>query len=233
MGRGAARLYQLMAMLKYTFLLLLTVITAYAEPLVTPFNQPENFPLTFRLVLPKEAAVISHKQKNNFDTITARMSDDRRGGMVVEAVDAIGKQVWKRDFGHNLSAVPGCSVSISFHPQIKALIVSYEGYKWDHQHTLLFVDKMASTYTIREYSEAAPEIDSFLKKQPGYQADSKYWIHPTKFSGHEIVFSCIPLTPLQSTLPHPLDQEHPWYDITASMDKDFKITPVAAEVSKE
>lgn len=147
--------------------------------------------------------------------------------------DATGQQVWKRDFGYNLSAAPGCSVSLSFHPQGKVLIVSYVGYKSSHQHTLLFVDKTAFMYTIREYSEAAQEIESFLKKQPGYQAHSKYWIYPTKFSGHEIVFSCIPLTPHQSNLPHPFDQEHPWYDITASVDKDFKIAPVAAKISKE
>lgn len=218
-------------MLRLTFLLFLTAITACAEPLITPFKQPESFPLTFRLRLPKHAAVISHEQTNHADTITAHMSDDRDGGMIVEAVDSAGKQVWRRDFGYNLSAAPGCSVSISFHPHLNALIVSFEGYKWDHTHALLFVEKTTSACTIREYPETAPEIAAFLQKQPGYNDSYKYWIYPAKFAGHQVVFCGIPLEQPERQNPHPLAQEVRWFDITASIDKDFKIAAIEAKPS--
>jgi hypothetical protein len=215
-----------------TLLSCLIAGTAFAQTVSLPFKKPENFPVTFNLVLPKKnSTVVSHEQVGGFDTITARLDDDREGGFVVEAVDMSGKRLWRRDFGYNFSGVPGCSVAVSFHPKVNAVIVGYHGYKWDHNHILLFVTKTPSGYRIAEYSGEAPEIFQFLKVQPGYSEKHKYWIYPFKFVEDQIVFECTPLSPLELNSPHPLDQEVRWFDMTAPIDENFKITPTDAKPS--
>jgi hypothetical protein len=217
---------------RHLLLLWLIAGAACAETVAIPFKQPDNFPLTFRLVLPKEdSTIVSHKHDNGFDTITARIDDDRNGGLTVESVDASGKRVWHHDFGYNASAAPGCSASISFHPKLNAVIVSYGGYKWDHDHKLLFVEKTVSAYKVREYSTDAPEILPFLKKQIGYSTVHKYWIHPVRFVESRVVFACIPLDPPERQSVHPLTQDVQWFDVTASIEPDFKIFPSDANPS--
>ena len=218
-------------MFRQTLVLLPTAITACAEPLVIPFSQPENFPLSFRLLLPRLSTVVSHEQTHTLDTIVAKIDDDRGEGMVVEAVDTTGKPVWRRDFGYNLSAAPGCSISISFHPQVSALIVSYHGYKWDLTHHLLFLHKTTTGHKIREYPSESPDILPFLKKQSGYDEEYQYWIYPSRFSGDHVIFSCIPQERPESGLPHPLAQDRRWFDITTSLSNDFKLIPITATVS--
>lgn len=215
-----------------TFLMLLglATVTACAETTVIPSKQPEKFPLNFRLALPKEdSAVVSHKQEDGAEVITARLEDDRKGKMVVEAVDSAGKRVWHHDFGYNFSAAPGCSVSVQFHPDLMAVIVSYHGYKWDNAYKLLFVEKHASGHVIREYPKDAQEIRAYIEKLPDFSKGFKYWIHPQKFVGQGLEFECIPLTPPDSNAPHPLAQDGRWFNVKASLDKDFLIVPTGSE----
>ena len=219
-------------MKKFLALFCLIAGVASAEMTVVPFKQPEKFPLNFRLVLPKEdSTVVSHKPEDGFDKITVRRDDDRGSGMLVEAVDAAGKRLWHHDFGYNASATPGCSVSVSFHPDLMAVIVSYDGYKWDHSRKLLFVEKSTSGYAIREYSEDAPEIQTYIEKLPNYSKGFKYWIHPSKFVDRSVEFECIPGNPPERQSVHPFAQDARWFNVTASLDHDFKIIPNAVKGS--
>ncbi|MBK1884796.1 hypothetical protein JIN85_20470 [Luteolibacter pohnpeiensis] len=221
-------------MLKQTLILLLSAVSASADPLITQFKQPDSFPLSFRLSLPQHSTVISHVQTDTHDTITAKIDDDRGECMVVEAIDGAGKCIWSRDFGYDMSANPGgCSAALSFHPEVSALIVSYHGYKSNHAHSLLFLDKSKTEYKVREYASEAPDIIPFLKKQQGYEDDYKYWICPSRFSGNNVIFSCIPLERPESGFPHPLAQGLRWFDITASLSEDFKLTPISATISHQ
>jgi hypothetical protein len=213
------------------FLLLLILTTsASAETVAIPFTQPEGFPLSFRLLVPKQdSAIVSHKKENGADTITARITDDKGGGLIVEALDAESKRVWISDFGYNLSAVPGCSVSVAFHPKLSALIVSYQGYKWDHSHKLLFVKKEESGHVVSEYSPKAPEIASFIKKQDGYSSDHKYHIYPYKFEQERVVFECVPAELPERKAERPFAQDVPWFHVTASISPVFVVAPTHVE----
>lgn len=197
---------------------------------MVPFKQPEKFPLSFRLVLPKEdSTVVSHEQKDGADVITARLGVEGDQTMLIEAVDVAGKRVWHQGFFYNHSAAAGCSVSVQFHPDLRAVIVSCHRYKWDHFSTLLFIEKSALGHVIREYPEDAPEIRAYIEKLPDYSKGFKYWIYPQKFEGQGLEFSCIPLTPPESDAPHPLAQDARWFNVKASLDKDFLVVPTGSE----
>ena len=214
-------------------LLLLSPGDAGAETYGVPFKQPEKFPLRINLLLPKQGStLLSHEQKEDGDTITARIEEgDELTGMLVEAVDVHNRRLWQHDFGYNASAVPGCAVSVSFHPQLAALIVTYQGYKWDHAHKLLLLEKIGATCKVREYSKDAPDIVPFLKKQPGFSSEYTYWVYPERFAGTDLVFSCIPLALPDRQTAHPLAQEQSWFEINAAMNSEFKITPLHAKAS--
>ncbi len=208
----------------------LTVTVECAETTTIPFKHPDNFPVQFRLVLPPpDSKLISHREENGLDVITAHLDGESEEGLLVEAIDTSGQRVWHHDFGYNLSATPGCTVSISFHPTALVALVTYSGYKSDQHSKLLFIEKTASACKIREFPAEAPELISYLKKQPDYSSKHRYWIHPTRFIGSRVEFTCIPLSPPEKQAPHPLDQETQWFAITASIETDFKIVPLEAK----
>lgn len=221
-----------MKKMQCTCLWLAAASVTWADTTTIPFQQPADFPVALRLALPKEDAVlVSHAFAKGVDTIVARLDDNEKEGLAVEAVDADGKRIWHYDFGYNLSAAPGCAVSASFHPSNKALILSYHGYKWDWHCKLLFLEKKGDAFELREYSVEAPDILSYIKKHPGYSSKHTYSIQPVKFDGSRIIFSCIPGEPPESNLPHPLAQDMRWFDVTAELEDDFKITPIEIKIS--
>jgi hypothetical protein len=205
------------------FVIALISPSLHAGELRTAFRHPADFPLHFVLVIPeKESRIISQKTEGGTETITAFMEDAAQGGMKVEAIDSAGRKVWQHDFGYNYSATPGCSVSISHHPHLPALILGYRGHKWDSQAKLLFIGTDGGHAWVRAYDEKAPEIDAFLRAQPGYSPQRRHSILPVRFSGNDILFECIPGS--TGNDPHPLDQELPWYEITVAMDARFHLT---------
>ncbi|MAS96830.1 MAG: hypothetical protein CMO55_26870 [Verrucomicrobiales bacterium] len=209
------------------FFLIIFTLSANADTVAIPFSQPKEFPLSFRLSIPKEDSVIvSHTKENRTDTITVRLIDDRAGGLAVEALNADAERVWLHDFGYNLSATNGCSVSITFHPTVSAVIISYRGYKWDHAHKLFFAKKEGAAHVLSECSTKAPEIASFLEKQEGYSSKHKYRISPYKFENNRVVFECIPLELPERSSVHPFAQDVPSFHVTASISPDFEIVPI-------
>lgn len=210
-------------------ILLLATIPLHAGETQTPFRHPYGFPVKMRLVLPdKDADIISHRTQDGWDTITARLENDRSGGMQVEAVDPSGKEVWRHDFGYDASAAPGCRVSISHHPRLSAVIVKFEGHKWNWHTKLLFIKSSATGPLVREYEADGQVLSAFLKKQPGYSPRHRYAISPARFSGNDIVFSCTPGTVADDA--HPLAQDLPWFEIKAGIDANFGVSPISAAV---
>jgi len=200
-----------------------------AEPLTLLFDTPKTIPVSINLVLPGgDGTILSHEKTEEGDSAVARIGEDGGIGMLVEITDIHGKKIWHHDFGYNDSAAPGCRVTVSCHPKLPVILVHYYGYKWDHDHRLLFIETNGSGAAVREYLASSTDVLPILKRQKECAPDYDYWIHPARFIGDQITFACIPLQKEEKQPAHPLAQDQQWYDVTASIDSGFKITPTDA-----
>ncbi|GAA5497496.1 hypothetical protein Rhal01_03692 [Rubritalea halochordaticola] len=198
----------------------------------TSFDLKKDLPVTARLKLPAKVSKIhKHDKTENKDTITASISDDRLGTMVVEILDQQKQLLWSGDFGYNLSATPGCSISIECHPSQPYLIIQYYGYKWDHRSLLLKLETQGETTKVLAHNKLANDILTYLKKQPGYSPKHQYTISPRTFTEKGLTLECIPLELPETKLPHPLAQGERWFTVTAKIEKDFTLTPTESKIT--
>ena len=141
--------------------------------------------------------------------------------------DPKGKTLWSHDFGSNLSAPEGCKIELVCHPKLPLILVHYSGYKWDHDHKLLFIGN-AKAPSVHEYSDAEGDILRYLRRQKDFPADFRYLIYPLRFIEQGVEFECIPLQKPERQSAHPFAQEEPWYHVTTTINSSQKITPIDA-----
>ena len=203
-------------------LLCLLPVAATAEPHKVPFSLPESLPFTVSLVLPKSVSIAAHEKTEGGDSIRAFIGDSDPG-MLVEVSGPKGNTLWSHDFGSNLSAPEGNTITVSYQSKSRLLLVHYQGYKWDHAHKLLFIEPDHQPPSVREYSTAEKDILPLLKRQKDFAADYKYWIYPLRFTERGIEFECIPSQKPERQAAHPFAQDQQWYLVTATVDAKRKI----------
>jgi len=213
------------------FLFLLNTAIA-AEPNKMRFELPKSLPLTVSLVLPKSGAVVAHEKTADGDKIRAQIPDDENAGMLVEISDSKEQRRWRYDFGFNSSRSDGCEIEVSYQPALRLLLVHYYGYKWDHEHKLLFVETGESSPVIREYDAAQKDILPVLKRRKDFPQGFEYSIRPYRFTERGIEFSCIPLQLPERQSVHPFAQDEPWYVVSTTVGPDRKVKPIATKVEK-
>lgn len=205
-------------------LLCLLPVAATAESHKVPFALPEPLPFTVSLVLPESVSVAAHEMTDSGDSIRARIGDSSPG-MFVEVSDHKGNTLWSHDFGSNLSAPEGNTITVSYQHKSRLLLVHYQGYKWDHAHTLLFIEPDHQPPSVLEYSTAEKDILPLLKRQKDFAGDYHYWIYPLRFTDRGVEFECIPSQKPDRQAAHPLAQDQQWYLVTATVDSKRKIIP--------
>jgi hypothetical protein len=202
-----------------------------AVPYKVPFSLPDSPPLTVALVLPAAKCLVAHYQTERGDLIQARVGGDDGPGMLVEVRDEQGRKLWSHDFGYNLSASEGNRVEVSYSAALRLLLVEYSGYKWDHQHKLLFVVPGKTQWAVREYRTADADLLPFLRRQKGFAADHEYFIYPCRLVERGVEFECVPLQKPERGFAHPFAQHQTWFSVTTTIGAKRKIVPVSAAVS--
>lgn len=205
-------------------LLCLLPVAAIAEPHKIPFSLAESLPFTVSLVLPESVSVAAHEKKESGDSIRARIGDSSPG-MFVEVSGPKGDILWSHDFGSNLSAPEGNTITVSYQHKSRILLVHYQGYKWDHDHKLLFIEPDHQPLSIREYSTAEKDILPLLKRQKDFAADYHYWIYPLRFTDRGVEFECVPRQKPERQTAHPFAQDQKWYLVTATVNQKRRIIP--------
>ena len=203
-------------------------VVATAAPHIVPFSLPALLPFTVSLVLPESASVAAHEPTEGGDSIRARLGDSTAGMLVEVGSPKNGNTIWHHHFGSNLSASGGNTITVSYQPKSRLLLVHYEGYKWDHAHKLLFIEPDQQPPSVREYLTAEKDILPVLKRQKAFAAGYSYWIYPRRFSERGIEFECIPAQKPERQLAHPFAQDQQWYLVTAIVDAQRKV--VAADI---
>lgn len=206
--------------------LLLIAATTSAEPKRVPFTLPRRLPVSVSIVLPDVDSVLSHKKTATGDRIAAKLTDIETEGLVVEISDSAGRVVWRHDFGFN-SSQESNSIEVACHPTLPLILVEYSGYKWDHDHKLLFIEHVTPHQVVREYTGAKADILPILRRQKGFEADYEYWIYPSGFVPQGVTFECIPLEKPERQAVHPFAQDPQWFRVTATVSDAFKISPTS------
>ena len=207
---------------------LLALITATAgEPMRTSFTIREDLGVSIALLTPaKDSSILRHTYEDGIDTVVASIADDRDGGLMVEIRDHANKSLWKHDYGYNLSAQPGCKIAVAIHPSLPILLIHYHGYKWDHEHTLLFLDSRPGPLQVRPYATQDQDVLPALKASKNYSADFNYLIQAQSLTKDGVIFECIPIEKPEVQSVHPFHQDHSrWFRVTTAINARFQITP--------
>lgn len=187
---------------------------------------PESMPFSVSLLLPETGSVVLRTKEAAGETVSARIEDDREGkGLTVEVADKSGRRLWSHDFGYNMSAPEGCQITVHYESGMKLLLVSYGGYKWDHDHRLVLIDESRQNQPVREYSSADADILPALKKEKDFPAGYNYWIYPLSVEKGRLTFECIPIEKPELERVHPFAQDQPWYVVTGTINDQGRFVP--------
>ena len=201
-----------------------------------PFALPGEPPFCVSVLLTGAVVLAAHDQTGDGDAIRVRVDEnapdsDYASRLPVEVSDLQGRVLWSHDFGLNLSAPQGNTVTVAYQPATRLLLVTYEGYKWDHGHVLLAVGAGRRPRAVREYRSADRDILPRLRRREDFPDDCRYWIYPRRLVPGGVVFECIPLQKPEHEAVHPFAQEEPWYEVTAKVGSGGKMLPVAVKRS--
>ncbi len=216
-----------MSIIRYLPLIVPLLVSA-TEPTRTPFTLRTTLPVGVSLLTPPAGATVSGpKVEDGAETFQVASATGGEPSIVIEVADRDRKVLWHHDYGFDESAVPGCSIAVDCHPTLPLLLIHWYGYKWNHVHTLLFVDSTDKKLRVLEYRASEADLTPLIRAANEQSKDFKYLYHPQSFTASGVTFECIPL---QNGSGHPFAQDHRfWFTVSTDVSRDFKNTAKTAK----
>ena len=202
--------------------------SAIAEASAETLAESRNLGVKVLVVLPESGTIVARETTERGHSVVVHIGrDEPAHGIIVQIRDMVDRALWTHDFGYNLSATPGCRITVDISERHHAALVHYDGYKWDHDHRLIFLGAPAAAgEAVRaiEYRDARRDILPHLQARPEFAGDA-YWITPVRFIDEGVLFGCTPLQRREGAA-HPFDQEAPGFTVRARLDRDAAIEPL-------